>query len=75
MFLLLSVNCGTRVSSFHNLFKLAERAVTLFCIRPKRVVYTLKSLSFLSLKRPAVHNLLLIPDGQVTSSSSFSYSS
>ena len=71
MFLLLSVNCGTRVSSFHNQFTLAVRAMILFRIRRKRIVYTLKSLSFLSLQQP-VHNLLLIPDGQVSSSSSFS---
>ena len=71
MFLLLSVNCGTRVSSFHNQFTLAVRAMILFRIRRKRIVYTLKSLSFLPLQQP-VHNLLLIPDGQVSSSSSFS---
>ena len=68
--LLLSVNCGTRVISFHNQFTLAVRAVTHFRIRRKRIVYTLKSPSFLPLQQP-VHNLRLIPDGQVTSSSSY----
>ena len=38
MFLLLSVNCSTRVSSFYNQFKLAVRAVTPFRIRRKHVV-------------------------------------
>ena len=71
MFLLLSVNCGTRVSSFHNQFTLTVRAMILFRMRRKRIVYTPKSLSFLPLQQP-VHNLRLIPDGQVTSSSSYS---
>ena len=71
MFLLLSVNCGTQVSSFHNQFMLAVRAMILFRIRQKHIVYTLKSPSFLPLQQP-VHNLRLIPDGQVTSSSSYS---
>ena len=37
--LLLSVNCGTRVISFHNQFTLAVRAMILFRIRRKRIVY------------------------------------
>ena len=59
MFLLLSVNCSTRVSSFYNQFKLVVRAVIPFRIRRERVVYSPKVLSFFSLQRP-LHNLLLI---------------
>ena len=40
MFLLLSVNCGNRVSSFYDQFTLAVRAVILFRVRRKRVLFT-----------------------------------
>ena len=43
MFLLLSVNCGTRVSSFHNQFTLAVRAMILFRIL-KAKTYCLRTL-------------------------------
>ena len=56
--------------SFYQQFKLAVRAVILFRIRRKRVVYTPKVLSFPPLQRPA-QNLQLIPDGQVTLPSSY----